>query len=208
MTSEPSGAVRGPYRTGIRRRQEMIESATQVFARFGYAGGSLRQIADGIGVTPAAIFRHFGSKEGLLIAVLEHWDEDAATRVADGASGLEYFRRLPELVADHAANRGLVELFLTVGTEATDPTHPASRFMVDRYERIVAESAGHLRQAVERGEAAPLGDDEIDDEVRAVVAVLDGMQLQWLLNPSVHLERALRRYVDAAIERWHADARE
>ncbi len=34
--------TRGPYRNGIRRRREIIESAAKVFGQFGYAGGSLR----------------------------------------------------------------------------------------------------------------------------------------------------------------------
>ena len=65
---------RGPYRSGIKRRREIIDAASLVFARYGYAGSSLRQIADDVGVTAAAFTRHFGNKEGLLQAVIEHWE--------------------------------------------------------------------------------------------------------------------------------------
>ena len=42
---------RGPYRTGVRRREQIIGAATAVFAEYGYAGGSVRTIADRIGVS-------------------------------------------------------------------------------------------------------------------------------------------------------------
>ena len=50
---------RGPYQKGIRRRREIVDAASRIFARYGYGGGSLRQIADDVGVTPAALARHF-----------------------------------------------------------------------------------------------------------------------------------------------------
>jgi AcrR family transcriptional regulator len=201
-----TGTPRGPYRTGVRRRAELIESATSVFARYGYEGGSLRQIAEGIGVTPAALFRYFDSKEELLIAVLEHWDEDTGDRIPETARGLEYFERLPDLIAHHARNRGLVELFLTVGTEASNPAHPARAFMVARYERIVAEAAAHLREAVDAGAAAPMTDAQIDAQVRGVIAIMDGIQLQWLLEPDIDAESIFREHVGRVIAGWASDA--
>ncbi len=70
---------RGPYRTGIKRRREIVDAASRIFARYGYAGGSLRQIAGDVGVTPAALARHFDNKYGLLQAVLTHWEKRTTT---------------------------------------------------------------------------------------------------------------------------------
>ncbi len=55
---------RGPYRSGIKRRREIIDAASLVFARYGYAGASLRQMADDVGVTAAAFSRHFAQQGG------------------------------------------------------------------------------------------------------------------------------------------------
>lgn len=80
-SNTPGAATpRGPYQNGIRRRREIVESATRVFASYGFTSGSLRRIADEVGVTPAALTRHFGNKEGLLSAVLAKWDRDAKIR--------------------------------------------------------------------------------------------------------------------------------
>jgi AcrR family transcriptional regulator len=104
---------RGPYQKGIRRRREIVDAASRIFARYGYGGGSLRQIADDVGVTPAALARHFENKYGLLQAVLVHWEEDVDHRF-DGAHGLEYFRGLPGAMEDQTSEPGLIELLLTL----------------------------------------------------------------------------------------------
>ena len=99
MSSSTGTTARGPYRTGIRRREQIIATAITVFGEYGYAGGSIRAIADRVGISHATLLQHFGSKEGLLTAVLEEWDRHTVeARLAD-VSGLGYFRRLPEVMA-------------------------------------------------------------------------------------------------------------
>ena len=65
---------RGPYRTGVRRREQLVAVAIDVFGEHGFAGGSIRAIADRAGVSHATLIQRFGSKEGLLTAVLQEWD--------------------------------------------------------------------------------------------------------------------------------------
>ena len=136
---------RGPYRTGLRRREQIIDAATAVFAEYGYAGGSVRTIADRIGVSPASLLQHFGSKEGLLMAVLEDWDRHTVEASLTDVTGLDYFRRLPEVMGAHLANRGLLELFSTIAAEASSPSHPAREFIQRRYADNLATLARHLR---------------------------------------------------------------
>ena len=145
---------RGPYRTGLRRREQIIDAATAVFAEYGYAGGSVRTIADRIGVSPASLLQHFGSKEGLLMAVLEDWDRHTVEARLTDVTGLDYFRRLPEVMGDHLVNRGLLELFSTIAAEASSPSHPARGFIQQRYAENLATLATHLREAIETGEIA------------------------------------------------------
>ncbi len=53
------------------RRQQIVEVATQLFARQGYEGTTTRQIAEAAEVNEAIIFRHFSTKEDLYWAVIE-----------------------------------------------------------------------------------------------------------------------------------------
>ena len=195
---------RGPYRTGLRRREQIIDAATAVFAEYGYAGGSVRTIADRIGVSPASLLQHFGSKEGLLMAVLEDWDRHTVEAQLTDVTGLDYFRRLPEVMGAHLSNRGLLELFSTIAAEASSPSHPAHEFIQRRYTDNLATLARHLQQAVDAGDVAPLTPAEIDIEVRLVTAVLDGIGLQWLLDPTTDVVASIATYVNRTIAGWRS----
>ena len=54
------------------RRQQILDTATDLFARQGFGSTTTRQIAQEAHVNEALIFRHFASKEDLYWAVLEH----------------------------------------------------------------------------------------------------------------------------------------
>jgi len=186
MPSTTRAATRGPYRTGIRRREQIVAAAIEVFGEFGFAGGSIRTIAERVGVSHATLLQHFGTKEGLLLAVLAEWDRRTVEARLAGASGLDYFRRLPEVMGAHLAQRGLLELFTTIAAEASSPTTLAMQ----------------LQQAVNAGEVTPLSPAEIDVEVRLVTAVLDGIGLQWLLDPSTDVVASISTYITRTITGW------
>src|SRR5438270_12053503 len=69
----PKAKQRGPYRTGIESRARIVAAAVDVFGRYGFKGGTLQQVAEAVGMTAGAITKLFGTKEQLLIAVLQHW---------------------------------------------------------------------------------------------------------------------------------------
>jgi AcrR family transcriptional regulator len=52
-------------------RERILEVAMELFTQQGYEATSLRQIADRLGVTKAALYYHFQSKDELLLALLE-----------------------------------------------------------------------------------------------------------------------------------------
>jgi AcrR family transcriptional regulator len=63
-----------------RVRTRLLNAAVRVFDRKGYSAASVREVAEMAGVTKPALYYHFGSKEGLLVAILEQ-----AKRDFDGA---------------------------------------------------------------------------------------------------------------------------
>ncbi|WP_375176158.1 TetR/AcrR family transcriptional regulator [Pseudooceanicola sp.] len=56
---------------GKRRKAQILEAATQLFAEMGYEGTALRDVAESCGMTKAALYYHFADKEALLRAVVE-----------------------------------------------------------------------------------------------------------------------------------------
>ena len=51
------------------RRKQLLEAAADLFSVKGYAGTSIRDIADVVGMLPGSMYYHFRSKEDLLLAV-------------------------------------------------------------------------------------------------------------------------------------------
>jgi AcrR family transcriptional regulator len=60
-----------PAPSKLSRRDQILEVALQHFSRFGYAGTSMRQLAEDVGITAAAIYRHFPSKLDLFEKAVE-----------------------------------------------------------------------------------------------------------------------------------------
>lgn len=74
-----TSAAQSP-RDGEQTRLAILEAAQQVFAERGFAGASLRDLAEAAGVTRSLIHHHFGSKEGLWLAVVDHLFADYGKR--------------------------------------------------------------------------------------------------------------------------------
>jgi AcrR family transcriptional regulator len=198
-TKTPSGrhgGPRGPYAKGDRRRAQIVTTAFEFFASRGYRNVSMLEIAEACGVTRPGLLHHFPSKEALLEAVLQQRDERAARLFFEGAAteaddGLAYLNRLIRVAAYNAHDLELVRLFAMLSTEAADPQHPAHDYYVARYERSLARTRAALGNLEERGllreQARRPG---VDAEI---IALMDGLQIQMLLNPdSVDMAAVLR----------------
>lgn len=77
-------------RTQAERRREtrarLLASARRTFARHGYHGTSLERVSENAGCTKGALYDHFGSKEGLFLALL---DDQFAARIEQAQRGGE-----------------------------------------------------------------------------------------------------------------------
>jgi AcrR family transcriptional regulator len=203
VASETTPVIRGPYRKGIARREQIVKTASEVFGELGYVGGSLRAIAERVGASPATLIQYFGSKEGLLAAVLEDWTvQTGRSTLPEHVRGLAYLRQMRDLMEFHVHHRGLLELFITLAAEATNPNHPAREFIQQRYANGLALWTRKLREAVEDGEVAALTEAQMEAEIRILVAVLDGIELQWLLGADIDLPGLVSIHVEQAITRW------
>jgi AcrR family transcriptional regulator len=64
-------------------RARLLEAAARVYARRGFAGATLDEVAAEAGFTKGAVYGHFGSKENLLLALLqEHLASEIAKQLA------------------------------------------------------------------------------------------------------------------------------
>ena len=51
-------------------RERLLDAALDLFAERGFAGTSIRNVCSVVGITPAALYSHFSSKEEILVAAL------------------------------------------------------------------------------------------------------------------------------------------
>ncbi|MTE23939.1 TetR/AcrR family transcriptional regulator [Microbacterium sp. ZXX196] len=183
-------AQRGAYAKGIAKREEILTTALDVIATHGYRGASVRQIADAVGLSQAGLLHYFGSKDELFTAVLRKRDEvDTVAYQDDPLDGLL------RVVAHNATVPGLVRLYTQLSAEAADPDHPAHPYFAERFRRLTELSAAALRRGQEDGTIR--ADLDPDRAAAALIAAADGLQTQWLLDPSADMASRLRTLVDA-----------
>ena len=186
---------RGEYAKSAARRQEIVAAALEVFSEAGYHKGSIRDVADRAGLSAAGVLHHYPSKHLLLQAVLDWRDDDALARMGDQPpQGLEMLRGLIDLVEHNRTTPQVVELHVTLSAEAAAQGHPVHEYFVGRYAVVLEMITRAFEQAAERGELQPGVDPS--SAARTLVALMDGLQAHWLLDPSgVDMAEDIRRYL-------------
>ncbi|WP_219415075.1 TetR/AcrR family transcriptional regulator [Pseudonocardia nigra] len=180
--------TRGPYVKGVERREQILRTALEVFSEGGYHRSSLKEIARRVGVTEPTLFHYFGSKEALLAAVLAARDERTG-EVVDAGDVLD------GLLAATRRNVGtpdLVRLYATTSAEATEPGHAAHDWFRDRYASVRQEIAERLADRVP-------ADADPEWVARILIAVMDGLQIQWLLDRDVDMVGDMERLAAALL---------
>ena len=167
------------------RREEILKAATLLFSQYGFKGTTIAQVSEAVGLTDPGVLHYFPSKAHLLQGVLEYRDEKDFERYAKLISSeakefSELFNMLENLVVENEKIPSLVRLFTVLVSESIRQDHPSHDFFVNRYRRareIYKEQFFNLL----RDEVRP--DVNIEELVSLIMAVMDGLQIQWLLDP-------------------------
>ncbi|GID97660.1 TetR/AcrR family transcriptional regulator [Amorphoplanes digitatis] len=185
---------RGSYAKTDAKRDEILDAALVVFGESGYRRGSLKSIAGRVGMSDAGLLHHFQNKSALLSAVLARRDSRSSRLLdLDADDGLVVLRGLTALAARNAGTPGEVALFCTLSAEATDPAHPAHDYFARRYAETRLTVGRALGDLAQRG-LLRAGVDT-DSAARVTIAVMDGLQVQWLLDRSVDMAADLRHFL-------------
>jgi AcrR family transcriptional regulator len=65
----------------IPARERLLATASELFTRRGYAATSVREIVSGAGVTKPLLYHHFGSKEGIFLALVGRLEREMEDRL-------------------------------------------------------------------------------------------------------------------------------
>ncbi|MEU4332061.1 TetR/AcrR family transcriptional regulator [Nonomuraea dietziae] len=171
--------------TSNESRELILAAAAELFAEKGYRQTTFVDVAERSGISRGSIPWHFGSKEGLLLAVLERsvaMVRDSLAEKPGEEASLEQLNRGAGMMFALPTTK----LFVTLLVEAQEPDSPIR----GRYVEIHNTLREHCRRWLER---LPLPQG-LSAEALAVTIIGAGIGVhqQWLLAPErVDPEQAL-----------------
>ncbi|MFB8267570.1 TetR/AcrR family transcriptional regulator [Streptomyces sp. NPDC055955] len=190
---------------GQASRVKAVRAALELFATAGFKGTSVAKVAERTGLSQSGLLHHFPSKAVLLSAVLEERDaEDGAFLTGeDGEAplGWDAFEALEALVARNSTRPHLVGLYVRLSAEAMEQSHPAHNWLKERYTGMTQWLTDAIRIGQVRGEIR--ADAPASVLVHNTIALVDGLQQQWLLQPErVSMVKEFGAYATDLRARW------
>ena len=186
-STEVPARRRGSYAKGRAARELILQTALDVIGRKGYTATSLRDIADEAGMTQAGLLHHFDTKENLLAEVLRKRDE--VDRQHFSPADITELPLIIQLAHHNMEVPGLVQLYVSLQAAAVNPEHPCHDYFRER--DLVVH--GRITRDIEKRQRAGTFDADADAKVisRMLLALSDGLQAEWAINPDVDLAGTL-----------------
>jgi AcrR family transcriptional regulator len=193
------GGQAGANGRGGESRAAILQAARTLFAINGSRGTSLASIASAAGLSQPGLLHHFPSKSALLLAVLDERDR------ADGelssahltGDGLDILTALASLVEHNQGQPEIVRLFSVLLGESLSEAHPAHGQFGARYRQIRSRILRKLRRAEAQDQIREGVD--LDALAPVIVAVMDGLQYQWLLDDSIDMTRSFQVFCNLLV---------
>ena len=182
------------------RKQEILDWALVAFGQKGFYKASLADVASAAGITAAGLLHHFKTKEALLVELL-HQRDLAGLQETNGGEvprGLKLLQHLVDTMARNMTQPVSTQMYAVLSAEGVTEAHPAQQWFKDRYRRLHELIATALTQAAADGDIDP--GVSVDAAAAAIIAVMEGLQIQWLYEPdSVDMADVTCRVITALV---------
>ncbi|WP_062519436.1 TetR family transcriptional regulator C-terminal domain-containing protein [Demequina silvatica] len=197
MTHETG--IQGP--AGGRLRLELDERALAAAALdeirvSGWRDGSAERVAAAAGLTLDDLRRTYPDERELLVDALRLRDDLGIDLLPDTPrDGRGLLQAFIDIARFGTETPGTLELFSTLATASTAPDHPGHEYFRARYAWLRGLLVDALRELEEEGELKRRCDPM--DVAAQAIALLDGLQIQWLLErDAIDVEGLLRGFLD------------
>jgi AcrR family transcriptional regulator len=185
---------------------QIADAAVRLFARHGYRGTTIAQIACEVGLTDAGVLYHYPTKADLFWAVVDMFEDLQRDRVLAllAPGGLTAIRNLAQWGPIIEERPDLLALQVVLGAAAVSEGSEIRPYYRRRYDDLRTGIAGFIAQATEAGDVRA----EVDGifEATAFLAFLDGLRLQYFYSDGgVSLSANLTKYVDQLVARISLD---
>jgi AcrR family transcriptional regulator len=188
-----------PHPASALKRERILEAAAQVFATQGYRKGSLIDIAELVGMTHAGVLHYFGTKDQLLIAVLERRDTSVLKDLEGQRMpvGPLFLQHLIDTAEMNSRRAGIVQTYAVLSAESVTSEHPAQPYFRQRFLGLREQIADAFGLAV----PGDIPRERLMQAASSVIAVMDGLQVQWLLDPeAVEMTASVAAVIEAMTE--------
>jgi AcrR family transcriptional regulator len=151
---------------GEQTRAAILDEALKIASKLGLEGLTIGSLADATGMSKSGLFAHFGSREDLQLAVLDHaaklYGEKVFIPVLKIERGLPRLRALFERWLDWALESGLPGgcIMISAAFEYDDRPGPIRDAAIENQHRGNAITQKAVRLAIEEGHLAPDTDPE------------------------------------------------
>ncbi|MCE6953051.1 TetR/AcrR family transcriptional regulator [Cereibacter sphaeroides] len=176
MVERAAPATRPDQTPRFRRRaearpDEVLDAALDLFSRKGFAGTTVEQIARHAGLSKAAVYLYFPSKQALLTglvrrAIVPLADEALARISCHRGDPRPVIRQLAGLLAERLADPKVFAVPSLVLREAASAPEVAAMYRAEVLEKVLPALRGLIAQGVEGGHVRPV---DPDLAVRSIV---------------------------------------
>jgi AcrR family transcriptional regulator len=167
------------------KREQILKAAVEIFGNKGSTNGTLADVAEQVGITHAGVLHHFGSKQKLLLEVLAYRDQADVANLAEKhiPGGPELFLHLVRTAIANERRPGIVQAYTVLSSESVTDNHPGREYFEDRYTTLRREVTDAFTLLCTQEGVTDTG--TIATAAASILAVMDGLQLQWLLHRDV-----------------------
>ncbi len=175
---------------GEQSREQILDATEKLMGTRGYAATSISDIRKACGLPASSIYWHFGSKDGVLAAVMERGAQRFFAAVS-AKVGVE--ARLAEVADQQAQHPDFLRLFLLLSLERSDD--PGVAEVVRRVrDRAIADFRDAIAQLVPAEVPGPKAERVVAELSAVAVALSDGIFLAEHLEPdTTDVARMYRR---------------
>lgn len=163
-----------------RSRERLLRAAVAVFDRKGYAAASVREIVEQAGITKPALYYHFGSKEGILVAILEEGARQFERALARAVERPGTARERLSVLCDeiYALHKQHVPVVRVAHAIYFGPKDSVPGFDFDRFRLALESALGRIIQdGMAAGELRQARIEDISTAIRGVLEVATDQEL-------------------------------
>ncbi len=179
------------------RRDQLLNTAVRLFRRYGYQATGVDRILSESGVSKPTLYRHFDSKDSLIVAALKAWDVEWRGLLIDATAERESPPRerllalydVLESWFEDDAFRGC--MFINATVEFSEEGHPAHKVTAD-HKRVLA---AQIRDIVARGAA-----DDPEETTAALMLLMEGAVVTAHLSGDARSARQARALAEGVLD--------